>query len=144
MQIKDDHSLKWPKLLNCSPNSRNKKKYCHFQRDYGHYTDECRDLKEQIEELIQKGKLRKFMKKDTSRRYKHDQWARSDDKPRDEERQLDHLKSTTGEIRMINRGPTTRGSFKSLKKSQQRQINSVHTTPSLKQRKRETMDIGLL
>ena len=144
MQIKDDHSLKWPKPLKCSPSSRNKKKYCHFHRDYGHYTGKCRDLKKQIEELIQKGKLQKFMKKDTSGRYKHDQRARSDDKPRDEERQLDRPKSTIREIRMINRGPTAGGSFKSLKKSQQRQINNVHTTPSLKHRKREAMDMGLL
>ena len=42
---------------------------------------------------------------------------------------------------MINRGRTVRGSYKSFKKSQQRQVNSVHTTPPLKHKKRETMDI---
>ena len=52
MQIKDDHQLKWPKPLSGSPTARNKKKCYRFHRDYGHYTDECRDLKEQIKELI--------------------------------------------------------------------------------------------
>lgn len=51
MQIKDDHPLKWPKPLNCSPSSCNKK-YCRFHQDHEHYMNECRDLKEQIEELI--------------------------------------------------------------------------------------------
>ena len=42
---------------------------------------------------------------------------------------------------MINGGPTAEGSFKSLKKLQQRQVNSVHTAPPLKHRRRETMDM---
>ena len=45
MQIKDDHALKWPKLLHSSPIIRIKKKYCRFHKDYGHYTKDCRDLK---------------------------------------------------------------------------------------------------
>ena len=38
---------------------------------------------------------------------------------------------------MINGGPTTGGSFKSLKKSQQRQVNSIHMIPPTKHRRRE-------
>ncbi|XP_075658754.1 uncharacterized protein LOC142628565 [Castanea sativa] len=52
MQITDDYQLRWLKPLSGSPNARNKKKYCRFHRDHEHYTDECKDLKEQIEELI--------------------------------------------------------------------------------------------
>ena len=93
MQIKDDHQLNWPKPLNSSPSTCNKKKYCHFHREHGHYTDECRDLQEQIKELIQKGKLQKFVKKDTPGRYKHEQQARLEDKPKEEEKQQDCPKS---------------------------------------------------
>ena len=56
-EIKDKHYLKWPRPLHSSPNVRDKKKYCHFHKDHGHYVEDCRDLKEQIEELIRKGKL---------------------------------------------------------------------------------------
>ena len=63
MQIKDEHYLKWPRPLHSSPNIRDKNKYCHFHKDCGHYTEDYRDLKEQIEELIQKGKLQKYVKK---------------------------------------------------------------------------------
>ena len=64
MQIKDEPGLKWPKSLSMSSRKRDSKKYCHFHKDHGHYTNECRDLKEQIEELFQRGKLQKFVKRD--------------------------------------------------------------------------------
>ena len=56
VQNKDEHYLKWPRPLHSSPNIRDKNKYCRFHKDHGHYTEDCRDLKEQIEELIRKGK----------------------------------------------------------------------------------------
>ena len=57
MQIKDEHYLKWPSLQHSSPNVHDEKKYCRFHKEHGHYIEDCRDLKEQIEELIWKGKL---------------------------------------------------------------------------------------
>ena len=64
MQIKDDPSLKWLEKMKGDPNKRNKNKYCHFHRDHGHNTDECYDLKQQIENLIRQGKLRHFVGRD--------------------------------------------------------------------------------
>ena len=51
-QIKDEHYLKWSRPLHSSPNVHDKKKYCCFHKDHGNYTEDCRDLNEQIEELI--------------------------------------------------------------------------------------------
>ena len=56
-QIKNENYLKWPRPLHSSPNICDKKKYYHFHKDHDHYTKNCRDLKEQIDELIRKGKL---------------------------------------------------------------------------------------
>ncbi|XP_030969633.1 uncharacterized protein LOC115989899 [Quercus lobata] len=64
MQIKDDPSLKWPEKMKGDPNKRNKNKYCRFHRDHGHDTDECYDLKQQIENLIRQGKLKHFVGRD--------------------------------------------------------------------------------
>ncbi|XP_065616508.1 uncharacterized protein LOC136061955 [Quercus suber] len=64
MQIKDDPSLKWPEKMKGDPNKCNKNKYCRFHRDHGHDTDDCYDLKQQIENLIRQGKLRHFVGRD--------------------------------------------------------------------------------
>ena len=69
-QIKDEHYLKWPRPLHSSSNVHDKKKYCRFHKDHGHYTEDYRDLKEQIEELIRKGKLQKYVKKGESSRFR--------------------------------------------------------------------------
>ena len=55
-KIKDENYLKWLMPLHSSPNVRDKK-YWSFHKDHSHCTEDCRDLKEQIEELIWKGKL---------------------------------------------------------------------------------------
>ena len=62
MEIRDEPSLKWPRPLHSSPSVHEKRKYCRFHKDHGHYTEDCRDLNEQIEELIQKGKLQQYVK----------------------------------------------------------------------------------
>ena len=47
-QIKDEHYLKWPRPLHSSPNVHEKKKYCRFHKDHGHYIEDCKDLKETL------------------------------------------------------------------------------------------------
>ena len=64
MQIKDDSSLKWLDKMKGDPNNRNRNKYCRFHRDHGHDTDECFDLKQQVENLIRQGKLKSFLGRD--------------------------------------------------------------------------------
>ncbi|GAV70001.1 LOW QUALITY PROTEIN: hypothetical protein CFOL_v3_13500, partial [Cephalotus follicularis] len=39
-------------------------KYCRYHRDHGHDTEECRQLKNQIKDLIRKGHLRKYVERD--------------------------------------------------------------------------------
>ncbi|XP_059626905.1 uncharacterized protein LOC132269670 [Cornus florida] len=56
----DDASLKWPPKLKTDPTKRSRDKYCRFHRDHGHNIEDCFDLKNQIENLVRKGHLRKF------------------------------------------------------------------------------------
>ena len=87
MQIKDEHYLKWPRPFPSSPHIRDKNKYCRFHKDHGYYTEDCQDLKEQIEELIRKGKLQKYVKKGEYNNFKgrsknqREFSSRSDDRP---------------------------------------------------------------
>ena len=140
-QIKDEHYLKWPRPLHSSPNIRDKNKYCRFHKDHDHNTEDCRDLKEQIEELIRKGKLQKYVKNGEYSKFRdgnkgqHESSFRSDDRP------FQPPQDVIGEIKTITGGLFTGGSFKSLKKTCQRQVNSVHMIPPFKQ-KRTDQDIS--
>ena len=49
-----DPKLRYPGVRNTS------NKYCDYHRDYGHDTDDCRQLKVEIEKLIQRGHLREY------------------------------------------------------------------------------------
>ena len=94
MQIKDDPSLKWLEKMKGDPNKRNKNKYCYFHRDHCHDTNKCCDLKQQIENLIGRGKLRHFVGRD----HKDEKF-----KGKIEESSRPPL----GEIRVIIRGTST-------------------------------------
>ena len=83
-QIKNKHYLKWPRPLRLSPNVCDKKKYFRFHKDHDHYTEDCRDLNEQIEELIQRGKLQKFVKKGDSTRPRDDGEVKPEASPRND------------------------------------------------------------
>ena len=109
MQIKDDPSLKWPKMMKRYPNKQNKSKYCHFHQNYGHDTDKCYDLKQQIKVLIKQGKY-----------HKDEKWPI---KGKAEE----SLRQPLGEIRIIIGGPSTRSSSKA-KKTYLRVVQNVRSS----------------
>ena len=134
-QIKDEHYLKWLRPLHSSPNVQDKKKYRRFHKDHGHYTEDCRDLKEQIKELIRKGKLQMYVKKGKSSRFRDDDKNQRRFSPKDEDHTSHRPQTVIREIRTITGGPFTGRSFISLKKACQRQVNNVHMTPSFKQRR---------
>ena len=128
-QIKDEHYLKWPRPLHSSPNVHDKKKYCYFHKNHNHYTEDCRDLNKQIKELIRKRKLQRFVKKGEHSGSRDDDKDKCEALPRDEDRTPQRSPSVIGEIKTITGEPSTGGSFKSLKKSYRRQVNSINRMP---------------
>ncbi|GAV58419.1 hypothetical protein CFOL_v3_01953, partial [Cephalotus follicularis] len=54
--------IQWPTPLRSALEKRDLEKYCRYHRDHRHDTEECRHLKNQIEDLICKGHLRKSRK----------------------------------------------------------------------------------
>ena len=107
IQFKDDLTLKWPKPLSSRPKSKNSRKYCEFHKGNGHSIDEYCEMKGQIKELIQRGKLQKFVEKDYHSKPKTDEVSSDDQK----EEEWDRPKPTVGEIQMITRGPFSEGSY---------------------------------
>ena len=106
-QIKDERYLKWPRPLHSSPNVYDKRKYYRFHKDHRHYTEDCRDLKKQIEELIRKGKLQKFVKKGDPSKSRDDNKGQHEVPQRDEDRIPICPQSAIGEIKIITRGLST-------------------------------------
>ena len=84
------------------PNKRNRNKYCCFHKDHGHDTNECFDLKQQIENLIRQEKLRNFLGRD-----------HKDEKLK--AKVEESLRPLLGEIRVIIGGTLTGQSSKSRK-----------------------------
>ncbi|RWW75021.1 hypothetical protein BHE74_00016989, partial [Ensete ventricosum] len=52
LQIRGKGLLAPPNRIKTKPEKRDRGRYYRFHREYGHDTEECRDLKNQIEDLI--------------------------------------------------------------------------------------------
>ncbi|GAV73703.1 LOW QUALITY PROTEIN: hypothetical protein CFOL_v3_17186, partial [Cephalotus follicularis] len=76
--------FQWPEKLRTPVENRNVEKYCRYHRDHGHDTEECRQLKNQIEDLIRKGHLRKYVDRDAPQGRRE---QRREEAPRQQEEQ---------------------------------------------------------
>ncbi|GAV75379.1 LOW QUALITY PROTEIN: hypothetical protein CFOL_v3_18858, partial [Cephalotus follicularis] len=76
--------LQWPEKLRSPAENRNVEKYCRYHRNHGHDTEECRQLKNQKEDLIRKGHLRKYVDRDAPQGRRE---QRREEAPRQQEEQ---------------------------------------------------------
>src|SRR5436189_3011534 len=61
---REGYNITEPRRLNPDlTGQRCRDRYCLFHRDYGHDTEFCQQLKEEIERLIKRGHLRRFIYK---------------------------------------------------------------------------------
>ena len=51
-EVQNEQFLRWPTQMKSDPTTRDNTRYCEFHRDYGHRTDDCIQLKREIEYLI--------------------------------------------------------------------------------------------
>ncbi|XP_052209262.1 uncharacterized protein LOC127812774 [Diospyros lotus] len=91
--IENKNYLKKPRPMKAPANKRSKDKYCRFHRDHGHDTEECHQLKEEIQELINRGFLRRFVAKDTESQ--RDERRRSMSPPRRHGRSQERRRTRT-------------------------------------------------
>ena len=93
------------------PNKCNRNKYCRFHKDHGYDTDECFDLKQQIENLIRQGNLRNFLGRD----HKDEKLKAKVEEP---------SRPPLGEIRVII-GRTSTGQSSKLRKTYLKVVQNV-------------------
>ncbi|RRT70390.1 hypothetical protein B296_00011781, partial [Ensete ventricosum] len=64
--IRERGLLKAPNPMKSHPERRDKRRYCCFHREYEYDTEECHDLQYQIEDLIRRGHLRRYVREQSS------------------------------------------------------------------------------
>ncbi|GAV79498.1 hypothetical protein CFOL_v3_22963, partial [Cephalotus follicularis] len=99
-------------------------KYCRYHRDHGHDTEECRQLKNQIEDLIRKGNIRKYVERDAPQGRRE---QRREEAPRQEEQQ--QQQQPRGVIHTISGGVASRGDDSNARKAYGRQSLVVQQVP---------------
>ncbi|XP_048498015.1 uncharacterized protein LOC125496558 [Beta vulgaris subsp. vulgaris] len=98
---------KWQRPRKIYYKCRDKSKWCEFHNDYGHKTEDCKDLKDKIEDLIRRGYFTQYQ-------------AKVDRKspPREDENSSKRpVKDRITEIHVISGGPTRGGSIHGAKAS---------------------------
>ncbi|RRT31862.1 hypothetical protein B296_00053430 [Ensete ventricosum] len=65
-QIREKGLLKAPNPMKSHSERHDKRMYYRFHREYDHDTEECRDLQYQIEYLIRRGDLRRYVREQSS------------------------------------------------------------------------------
>ena len=60
-EVQHEQFLRWPSQMRSDPTKRDNTRYCEFHRDHGHRTDDCIQLRKEIEYLIRRGYLRRFV-----------------------------------------------------------------------------------
>ena len=60
-EVQHEQFLRWPSQMRSDPTKRDNTRYYEFHRDYGHRTDDYIQLKKEIEYLIRREYLRRFI-----------------------------------------------------------------------------------
>ena len=59
--VQHEQFLRWSSHMRSNPTKRDNTRYCELHRDHGHRTDDCIQLRKEIEYLIRRGYLRRFV-----------------------------------------------------------------------------------
>ena len=109
--------------MKSDPATRDKSKYCEFHRDYGHRTDDCIQLKREIEYLIRRGYLQRFISPENQAQNQAQNQAPTQQPP-PRQTTTQHQQSL-GEIQVISGGFTGGGESSSARKAHLRSIRST-------------------
>ena len=60
-KIKSEPFFKWPNKMAGNPMRHNQSLYCHYHQDHGHTTEDCRNLWDRLNQLVQEGKLKQLL-----------------------------------------------------------------------------------
>ena len=111
--------------MNSDPATRDNTRYCEFHRDYGHRTDDCIQLKREIEYLIRRGYLRRFIAPENRSQNQAQNQAPAQQPPPPPRQTTTHHQHPLGEIHVISGGFAGGGESNSARKAHMRSIRSA-------------------
>ena len=121
-EVRNEQFLRWPAQMKSNPATRDNTKYCEFHRDYGHRTDNCIQLRREIEYLIQRGYLRRFISPGSQAQSQtQNQSQASAQQPPPRQTTTQH-QQPLGEIHVISGGFAGGGESSSARKAHLRSI----------------------
>ncbi|GAV60118.1 hypothetical protein CFOL_v3_03649 [Cephalotus follicularis] len=123
---KDKVPIQWPAPSISPTDKRDSNKYFRYHRDHGNDTEECRHLKNQIEDLIRKGHLQNYVDIDALQGRRE----RKEKAPQQKAEQ-----QPRGVIHTISRGVVSSGDHNRARKAYARQTFSVQQYPQGKRLK---------
>ena len=107
--------------MKSDPAKRDNSRYCEFHRDYGHRTNDCIQLKKEIEFLIRRGYLRRFIASEGQAQSQ----AQAQQPPPPPRQSTTQHQQPLGEIHVISGGFARGGESSSARKAHLRSIRSV-------------------
>ena len=90
--------------MKSDPTTRDNTRYCEFHRDYGHHTDDCIQLKREIEYLIRRGYLQRFISPESQPQNQAQNQALAQQPPPPPRQATTQHQQPLGEIYVISRG----------------------------------------
>ncbi|XP_057969536.1 uncharacterized protein LOC131158686 [Malania oleifera] len=133
MHIRKKDYVSWPESMQTPSYKRNMSKFFQFHRDHRHDTKECIQLKNEIEALIKRGYLSRFINNGDRQGKPHEQ-----KRPNEDEKE-EHI---IGEIAVIFGGSASGGDSRGARKRYAKQILSTKRgEPSGKRNKQDDVII---
>ena len=111
--------------MKSDPSTRDNTKYCEFHRDYGHRTDNCIQLKWEIEFLIRHGYLRRFISSESQPQNQTQNQAPAQQPPPLPRQTTTQNQQPLGEIHVISGGFAGGGESSLARKAHLRSIRSA-------------------
>ena len=111
--------------MKSDPTTRDNTRYCEFHRDYGHRTDDYIQLKREIEYLIWRGYLRRFISPENQPHNQAQNQAPAQQPPPPPRQTTTQHQQPLGEIHVISGGFVGGGESSSARKAHLRSIRSA-------------------
>ena len=124
-EVRNEQFLRWPTQMKSDPATRDNSRYCEFHRDYGHRTDDCIQLKKEIEYLIRRGYLRCFIAPESQPQNQAQNQALAQQPLPPPRQTATQHQQPLGEIHVISGGFAGGGESSSAKKAHLRSIRSA-------------------